>query len=192
MGRPWLLWPLRIAVPGIFLMLMVTFIRFPQGSDPEGGMVRLSWRTIGERVRTCQQYTSAELQTLTDHMRTSDEYCQTVLLPYRLRAWMDGKIRVERIVRPAGWRGDRPLFVNEELPAARGGHHLKVAFEPVRDETGPAGQASDPESTAQRAWMEAIDNAPLYLLEEQISIEAGKIVMVGLNEDAEQLFLLGN
>ncbi|HEX5634316.1 MAG TPA: hypothetical protein VFX50_13845, partial [Gemmatimonadales bacterium] len=57
----------------------------------------------------------------------------TVYLHYRLRAWVDGELRVDREVAPLGARGDRPLFVEQDLSLPPGRHELKVEFEPLED-----------------------------------------------------------
>lgn len=182
-----LLWPLRIIVPAVFLALMVTFIRFPLGSEPREGMVRLSWRTVGQRVRICEKYTPAELERLPKHMRINNERCSQSLLPYRLQVRWDSELVVERIIRPAGWRGDRPLFVNEEFTAMPGEHRLKVTFRPLKisDQQEQSGQLA-------RARAEAVREATIFELERPVTLRAGRIVMVGLDEDNQRLFLLAD
>lgn len=183
-----LLWLLRIVVPAAFLALMVVFIRFPLGSEPEDGMIRLSWRAIGGRVRLCEKYTPAELERLPKHMRISSERCSQSLLPYRLRVWWNGKEVVDRPVLPSGWRGDRPLFVNEEFSTPPGDYKLKVKFQPLEPSAEPGG--ADPLLAQARA--DALSKATVFELDRLVSLRAGRIILVGLDEDRQRLFLLAD
>jgi hypothetical protein len=67
-----------------------------------------------------------------------DKECRTIYLDYRLRAWVDGVLRVERAVAPRGARGDRPLYVAEDLRLAPGPHRVRVEFVPREDPRGDA------------------------------------------------------
>ena len=198
MAKLFLVWPLRFAVPAIVLALMVVFIRFPLGSEPGHGMVRLSWRTVGERVRLCEKYTSAEIEKLPKHMRISTERCSQSLLPYRLRVWWNEREVVDKPVLPAGWRGDRPLFVNEEFSAQPGLYRLKVRFQPLEQSTDSATEPSkespaEPDNSRQsQARADALRQATVYELERLVNLRAGRIVLVGLNEDQQKLFLLAS
>ncbi len=188
-----LLWLLRLLVPAGFLILMVLFIRFPLGAEPQHGVVRFSWRTVGQRVRLCRPYTPEEQARLPKHMQISTERCSHSLLPYRLRAWADGRMVVEREVRPAGWRGDRPLFVNEEIPFRPGAYRIRVEFRPLGNANG-AGSAAQiaepgPEAARRQAEAEALRMAPIYRLERPITVRAGRVLLVGLDEETDRLFL---
>jgi len=102
------------------------------GSSPASGGVRLAWRLPGQSWLDCRPLTPAEIAKLPAHMRKTED-CRTVYLHYRLRAWVDGELRVDRAVAPLGARGDRPLFVEQDITLAPGAHELKVEFEPLDD-----------------------------------------------------------
>ena len=57
----------------------------PYTAEPgDRAVVRLAWRTRGERVRACRRLTPDELARLPQHMR-QEEVCERRILPYRLR-----------------------------------------------------------------------------------------------------------
>lgn len=109
--------------------------QLPAGATPAHGAVRLAWRLPGQSWLDCRPLPPEEVARMPVHMRHSQD-CRTVYLRYRLRAWVDGEALVDRPVSPLGARGDRPLFVNQDLRVAPGAHRLRVEFSPVDDPKG--------------------------------------------------------
>lgn len=110
------------------------------GSDVEleahasdDGLLRLSWRAVGERVEECRTLDAAEQAALPRHMRR-DEICEGRLAPFALSVRVDGAVVLDRELRPAGAREDRPTYVFHELPLAPGPHRLELEFAVVGDE----------------------------------------------------------
>jgi hypothetical protein len=97
----------------------------PGGS--EDAMIRLSWRARGARVEECRPLTAEELERIPRHMRR-EEICEGTVLPYRLRVVLNDQPAIDELVRSAGARQDRPLFVLQELPVPAGTHHLFLEF----------------------------------------------------------------
>jgi hypothetical protein len=54
-------------------------------------------------------------------------------VPFRLRVAIDGEPVRDVLLRPPGARGDRPLYVFEELRVAPGAHRIEVGFEEERE-----------------------------------------------------------
>lgn len=102
------------------------------GASPTNGAVRLAWRLPGQSWLDCRPLSAQEIARLPAHMRKTED-CRTVHLHYRLRVWLDGELAVDREVAPLGARGDRPLFVEQDLPVIPGTHGIRVEFEPVHD-----------------------------------------------------------
>jgi hypothetical protein len=100
-----------------------------------GGLVRLSWRAVGERIEKCRVPSEEELAALPPHMRQK-EICEGNLAPFALEVHLDGERVVDREVRPAGAREDRPTYVFEEIPVAPGPHDLEVVFAVAEGEAG--------------------------------------------------------
>jgi len=57
--------------------------------------------------------TAEEKARIPQHMQAAGQQCEQSLMPYRLQVWLDGDLRIARSVRPAGVRGDRPVYVQE-------------------------------------------------------------------------------
>lgn len=100
-------------------------------------LVRLSWRAIAERIERCRVPSEAELASVPLHMRQS-EICEGGLASFQLSVALDGQVLVERELRPAGAREDRPTYVLEVLPISPGPHRLEVAFSVMGESTTPA------------------------------------------------------
>ncbi len=98
------------------------------GADADRAALRLTWRLRGEEATVCQRPTEAELENLPIHMRNPDA-CVGDLPPFQLEVHIDGEPRVSRLVHPAGVRGDRPIFVYDELMLEPGRHRVVVTFE---------------------------------------------------------------
>jgi len=103
--------------------------------DSTDGLLRLSWRTVGERIETCRPPTEQELAAVPRHMRP-EEVCEGRMAPFELRVRVDGETRVARMIRPAGVREDRPIYVFEESRVEPGLHQIEVSFSRVDEEAG--------------------------------------------------------
>ena len=102
--------------------------RVPYQSDRSASAVlRLAWRTRGVLSEECRQLTEEELANVPQHMRRT-EVCEGRLIPYRLTVDVDGTTLVDMEIRPAGARGDRPLYVFQDLRLAPGSHDVTVTF----------------------------------------------------------------
>lgn len=97
-------------------------------------LVRLSWRAIAERIERCRVPSEEELAKVPLHMRRT-EICEGRLASFRLLVTVDGETRIDRELRPAGAREDRPTYVLDVLPVAPGPHRLEVAFSVVGEST---------------------------------------------------------
>jgi len=158
----------------------------PSGVEAHTGVLRLAWRTVGEQVRLCRQRSAEELSRMLPHMRQLQD-CRLRSLPYRLEVRVDGVSRIAREVDSAGARGDRPLFVQEDLPLQPGPHTVQVAFAAVV-ETGQGGA----ESEESKAEHEALARAHRY--EDTLHVQArpGRVVLVQLDEARQGFLLHGN
>lgn len=101
----------------------------PQGAAPDYGVLRLSWKTVGEKLRVAR---AQQDQNVPEHMRLpgdSQAFTETIR-PYRLQLHVDGRSYLDRVIRGAGFRHDRPLSVFEEVRLSPGPHAVRVAFVP--------------------------------------------------------------
>ncbi len=107
--------------------------------DEEQAWIRLSWRVRTERIEECRKLTAEEIAELPVHMRR-EEVCERRGVPYRLRVTLDGNQVEDGLMRGAGARGDRPIFVYRELRTTPGLHRVEISFEPEHED---ADQRSD-------------------------------------------------
>jgi hypothetical protein len=93
-------------------------------------LLRLSWRAQAERVERCRVPSAEDLAGLPQHMRPA-EICEGRLASFRLVVELDGATVIDRELRPAGAREDRPTYVLEVMPIAPGPHRLVVGFSAI-------------------------------------------------------------
>lgn len=150
---------LRVILSTLAIAIIALLSRCPSGENAEYGILRLSWRTAGEKVRTTIESPGEEVPT---HMRPQQDY-EEKMRDYQLTATIDGKPWLEQLMRPPGLHHDRPISVFEERPLPVGRYQVRVQFLPV------------PEDGA--TWKPELDTP--------VNIEAGKIVTLSITEQGE-------
>lgn len=120
----------RLAITILFLVLLTVGNRTPVGQAGSDGLLRLAWRFVGEKIETCRDLTAEELAAKPLHMRQPRE-CSVQPLSYHLRLTIDGETRLDQTIAPSGARGDRPLFVQEDLWLPAGTYQIDVGFTPL-------------------------------------------------------------
>ena len=93
----------------------------------DDGLIRLSWRAVGQRVEQCRTPTEEELAALPAHMRRQ-EICEGRMTPFRLSVRIDGVDVLDERILPSGTRQDRPVYVFREFPVPPGSHRLELRF----------------------------------------------------------------
>ena len=111
-----------------------------------GATIRLSWRAAGVPVEDCRTRTDEELAALPVHMRSPQE-CTRALAPFELAVALGGQPVVRDTVFPKGARGDRPVYVFRDLPAAAGRVPLSITFEAL-----PGQEAQPGDAPTRYAW----------------------------------------
>lgn len=143
------------------LLVVVTHVSV---SDPTpGAIMGIAARTMAGTVQDCRQLTEAEKAALPRHMQRN-EICETRAAPYRLEVRVDGELRLDRIYRAAGIRGDRPLTVDERIGVTPGSRAVTVRFAPVDGETA--------------------DDLPVFTFDQTVDLEEGRIRFVRLEGTA--------
>lgn len=162
-------------VAAVLLVAGLSRVPYTAHDDPDA-LLRLSWRIQGNAVEACRALGTEEMEELPVHMRNPDA-CQRRGRSYRLRVWTDGRILVDRVVKPSGARGDRPVYVFDEAPLSPGRHELRVVFEPLA-QPGEAGAADTSERT------EPVESAGEALrFRDTVEADAGQVVLVTLESD---------
>ena len=96
--------------------------------DADSARLRLSWSARPERIEICRTLSQAELAEREEHMRQRVE-CDGRFATYMLRVISDGQVVHESVVRGAGLRHDRPIYLLRELRVPSGVHRLRISFE---------------------------------------------------------------
>jgi hypothetical protein len=119
----WLRWLLSL----LLVLGIAALSKVPYGQPPEHGVLRLSWKSTGEKIRVA---TAAQGEEVPAHMRAADDFDEK-MRDYQLTVEVDGKVWLDKLMRPPGLHHDRPISVFEELPLPPGQHQLHLKFWPV-------------------------------------------------------------
>jgi len=165
--------------------------------------LRLSWSARPERIEVCRALTAEELARREEHMRLRVE-CNGRFATYGLRVEADGKVLGESVVRGAGLRHDRPLYLLRDFVLAGGFHHVRVSL--VRreqtdgDTTAMPARSADADTGifAGRAEREAVEHArraraaiPARLvLDTTLAFAPNRVIIVTFNADRRALEVL--
>lgn len=106
------------------------------------GRLRLSWSARPERIETCRELTAEEQARRAEHMRQRLE-CTGVFATYFLQVAVDGRTVGESVIRGAGLRHDRPLYLLRDYPVPPGEHRVRVVL--TRRETTDSTEGIAPE-----------------------------------------------
>lgn len=170
---------------GVLLALAITgavggLSQMPWSVDAGGpALIRFSWRAAGQRVEQCREPTAEDLAGLPDHMRPQ-EICERAMRPYQLRISVDGQLVTDQVLRAAGAQADRPIYVFVEHPVEPGAHAVRVDFRPLPGDGATADASADGAARIE----------PL-LLDREIHIERGQIMVVTLSGDGDAFAVLG-
>ena len=124
--------PLRIVstvvttVVGLALLSWMSAVPYPHHNANEARL-RLSFSARPERIEVCRTLSEEELAQLAEHMRQRVS-CEGVFATYTLRIDVDGTTIGESVVRGAGLRNDRPLYLLQDYPVPPGEHRFRVSL----------------------------------------------------------------
>jgi hypothetical protein len=124
--------PARLVAAGVATALALWLIAQASAvplafHDSTGARLRLSWIARPERIEVCRTVSAEELEQREEHMRQRVE-CDGRFATYLLRVESDGRVIGETVVRGAGLRHDRPLYLLREYDIAPGVHRVRVSF----------------------------------------------------------------
>lgn len=168
--------------------------------------LRLSWSARPERIEVCRTLSAAELAEREEHMRQRVE-CEGKFATYSLLIDADGRRIADMLVRGAGLRHDRPLYVLREVDLTPGQHRLHVGFT-RRERTDGDAAAFAPAAShdadtglfAGRAEREAEEHArraraaipPTLTLDTVLTLGAGEVVVVTLDQELRTFRLVAD
>lgn len=120
----------RLIVSSLFVLLVALGSQVSYGSDPDFGILRLSWKTVGEKIHVQADQQDEDVPV---HMRANQGSADR-MRDYRLTVEIDGKVWMDKLLRPPGLHHDRPISVFEELKLPPGEHAVWLKFWPVPDD----------------------------------------------------------
>lgn len=121
-------WKLASGVVTVVLaVVLAAFSQWPVHEEPEGAVVRLSWRLEAVRVEECRTLTDEELADVPAHMRRAEK-CVGDFVDHELILAIDGQEVLIDTVAPSGLRRDRPVYVLHDRPVEAGRHRVEVTF----------------------------------------------------------------
>jgi hypothetical protein len=169
--------------------------------------LRLSWSARPERIEVCRTVSAEELAREEEHMRQRVE-CEGHFATYALRVEADGRLLSESVVRGAGLRHDRPIYLLRDIDLASGMHRIRVSFvrrERIdRDAEGRARGERDERSEADtglfagRAEREATERTrraraaipPRLVLDTALTFVPNRVLLVTFDADRRALEVL--
>ena len=194
-----------LATAGLMLLIAWASAAPLRLRDADTSRLRLSWSARPERIEQCRTVSAEELARREEHMRQRVE-CEGHFATYELKVESDGSELHEQVVRGAGLRHDRPLYLLRDLTLAPGVHRIRVTFE-RREKTdddaaafttvAPAG--SDSGIFAGRAEREVTERArraraaipPRLALDTTLMFTVGRVTIVTFDPDSRTLHVLG-
>jgi hypothetical protein len=111
---------------GVVLLAYLSAAPVPYHAN-ESARLRLSWSARPERIEVCRTLSAEELARVAEHMRQR-ESCEGVFATYALRINVDGRVVGESVIRGAGLRNDRPLYLLRDYAVPPGIHHFQVTL----------------------------------------------------------------
>jgi ferredoxin/coenzyme F420-reducing hydrogenase delta subunit len=166
----------RLVVTVLFLVLLSVGNRTPVGHVGSDGVLRLAWRLPGAKIESCREVPPEELATKPLHMR-QPRVCTVHPVSYRLQVALGGETRLEHTVVPAGARGDRPLYVHQDMWLTAGSYLLEVDFTPILPDPAKPDAAGDTSPPQLRR----------LTLHTRVTIVPNQITLIDYDEQAETL-----
>ncbi len=167
----------------------------------ESGRLRLSWSARPERIETCRNVSAEELAEVEEHMRQRVE-CDGHFATYALEVRADDRRIAAMVVRGAGLRHDRPIYLLREFDVPAGVRHIRVSFtrreRPADGAADAAGSEADSGISAGREEREAVERArrgraavPARLvLDTSLTIAPRGVTVITLSQERRELEIL--
>lgn len=198
-------WTAAAIVAALSLAAMTRISAAPVGLEgSESAKLRLSWSARPERIETCRVLSQEELEEREEHMRQRVE-CEGRFATYALEVFVDDQPVHQSVVRGAGLRHDRPIYLLREIAVSPGTHRIRISFR-RREKTDNDAAAFEIETSsardsgifAGRAEREAVEHArraraaiPAQLtLERSLAFRNGRVVVVTFESERGSLELL--
>lgn len=198
-------WSPAVILTALSLGAMALLSAAPvRSEDSDSARLRLSWSARPERIETCRVLSKKELEETEEHMRQRVE-CEGKFATYMLDVWVDERLVHQSVVRGAGLRHDRPIFLLREIPVPPGIHRIRVSFN-RREKTDNDAAAFERKASSERdsglfagrAQREEVEHErraraaiPAQLsLDRSLSFRSGRVFIVTFGSERGSLELL--
>ena len=167
-------------------------------------MLRLSWSARPQRIEVCRTLSPDELARRAEHMRQR-VHCEGRFASYLLRVEVDDRVLDTAVVRGAGLRNDRPIYLLRDFPLTPGERRVRIRFarrEGVDTGSAPAVSTANADTgsgtfvgRAQREVAEHDRRAraaipPLLVLDTIVTVTPGRTWLVTMDRDRRALVLI--
>ncbi len=170
---------------GLLATIMLAILLFRlgyiwTGQDYVNGQLTIMARITKNVVKTCHPYTADELKTIPLHMRRTEK-CEPTAFPYHLTLSLNEKMEYEETIKPQSIRGDHPMNLQKKIPLHPGNYQMQISLT-------PSDTWKDFVTQKKTAGLniDMLRELQSYSHEQNINIEAGKIIFMVLDEDAGQ------
>ncbi|MCC6244228.1 MAG: hypothetical protein IT353_15400 [Gemmatimonadaceae bacterium] len=200
--------PVRMIIAGAATTALLALIAYGSAAPlpyhtAHDARLRLSWSARPERIEVCRTLSDEELAKLAEHMRQRVA-CEGVFASYTLRIDVDDQTIDESVIRGAGLRNDRPLYLLRDYPVPPGQHRFRVSLtrrEKTDNDAAAFAKAVVPDVDtglyAGRAQREAIEHSrraqnaipPQLMLDTVFSLTAQRVALVTFNAEHRTLEL---
>ena len=199
-----------VAATAVVMAAVAAGSAAPVGLHPgESGRLRLSWSARPERIETCREVSAKELAELEEHMRQRVE-CDGHFATYTLEVRADNRVVATTVVRGAGLRHDRPIYLLREFDVPAGVRRIRVSFirreQATGDTAASAHEAREPDDSDEadsgistgRAEREVVERArrgraavpPRLVLDTSLTLLPRGVTVVTLNQERRTLELV--
>ncbi|HEX5074652.1 MAG TPA: hypothetical protein VFW03_15650 [Gemmatimonadaceae bacterium] len=196
-------WATVASVAAVFVLTLASGAAVSYHRAGEARL-RLSWSARPERIESCRAVSREQLEREEEHMRQRVE-CEGRFATYALRVEADGRRVIESVVRGAGLRHDRPVYLLRDFAIPSGVRHVRVVFarrERKGDEAALAtpapGAESDTGLFAGRAEREAVERArrrraaipATLVLDTVMTFAPGRVIVITFDAERRALEVL--
>jgi hypothetical protein len=124
--------PFRVLMAGVATTITLGLMAYASAAPlpyhaANAARLRLSWSARPERIEVCRTLSDQELAQLAEHMRQRVS-CEGVFATYTLRIDVDEQTIGESVIRGAGLRHDRPLYLLRDYQVLPGRHRFRVSL----------------------------------------------------------------
>lgn len=169
-----------LTAAAVLVMVSLSRINWPN-TDPDGAVLRLSWRIPAPSHRQCRPPTEAELSGVLPHMRPT-EICSDEPIPFHLGVQLDGDTLHSGPVERAGSRA-RTITVYRSFAISPGYHVLGVAFLPETPQGTEPGAPIVPSPPDSAAGSAGFPRDLAMTLDTTVSAAPGDVILVSPDEN---------